>query len=166
MKWYIRLASSGCVVVASTLFPADWVYALPPVVMSQSPIIDENDAQEASAELSSDEDELSSDEDSELVSTEVSYQSASMVTNDQSAPAADPAFAKKTAAAKKKAALLPVTTFWIFVREFPRERLNWGPVRTVSPGQAPQTDVCSAEIAFWQQFAQRRIQLSRGKSGI
>ena len=29
-------------------------------------------------------------------------------------------------------AMLPVTTFWSFVREFPREVLNWGPVRTVS----------------------------------
>ena len=43
---------------------------------------------------------------------------------------------------------------------------NWGSVRTVSRGQAPQTDVCSAEIAIWLQFAQRRTQLSRGKRGI
>jgi hypothetical protein len=62
--------------------------------------------------------------------------------------------------------VLPATTFWTFVREFPRERLNWGPVGTVSRGQAPQTDVCSAEIAIWLQFAQRRTQLSRGKRGI
>jgi hypothetical protein len=41
-------------------------------------------------------------------------------------------------------ALLPARTFWIFAREFPRERLNWGLVRTVSRGQAQQTDVCSA----------------------
>ena len=28
--------------------------------------------------------------------------------------------------------VLSVTTFWSFVREFPREGLNWAPVRTVS----------------------------------
>jgi len=42
--------------------------------------------------------------------------------------------------------LLRVTTFWSFVREFPRGGLNWAPVRPVSRGHASQTGDCSAWI--------------------
>jgi len=34
------------------------------------------------------------------------------------------------------------------VLEFPRDGLNWAPVRTVSPEQSPQTNVCATEIAI------------------
>ena len=44
--------------------------------------------------------------------------------------------------------MLTGTTFWSFMREFPRDVLNWAPVRTVSPEQSPQTNVCATEIAI------------------
>ncbi len=54
--------------------------------------------------------------------------------------------------------MLTGTTFWSFMREFPRDVLNWAPVRTVSPEQSPQTNVHAAEIAILPQFVQRRFQ--------
>ena len=48
----------------------------------------------------------------------------------------------------KNHAVLTVTTFWSIVLEFPRDGLNWAPVRTVSPEQSPQTNVCATEIAI------------------
>ncbi len=96
MKWYIRWGGTGC--VAATLFATqDLTYALPPVVESQSLIVAEEDGEDSSIELGS-------EEESDLIATDVGFQSTTSVAYDQTAPVADPAAAKKAAAAKKKAA--------------------------------------------------------------
>ena len=63
-------------------------------------------------------------------------------------------------------ALLRVTTFWSFVREFPRGGLNWAPVRPVRRGTHLKQVIARLELAVWRLLTQRRPQLSRRKRGI
>jgi len=94
MQYYLHWGIVGYISIASMALTTHSTYALPPVVESKSLIVIDETAQET---------DEAEDEDS-FLATEVGFNSTFIETASLSAPAIDPAEAKKKAAAKKKKA--------------------------------------------------------------